>query len=133
MKGAILDWIRSMGGSAIQSRCDIVYTNPPSLTDLEANGLVTKTMLLAAVPPFAADPVTTAIVGGVTANPITVNYGDMQDPTLIFRNADGTNYSGAVNSIDHAYDGSPVNSITLTGDDDGAGHFADSFSFIIKP
>jgi len=51
----------------------------------------------------------------------------MNNPTLIFRNADGSNYSGAANNVDTG------DAIILTGDDDGIGHFADSFTFIIKP
>jgi hypothetical protein len=104
----------------------IEYTDPPSFTDLPDNGLVTKNMIETQYPVPGAQ-VVTAIEAGVTANPITVAYGTMINPTLIFRNSDGSNYSGAVNNVDTGA------GITLTGDDDGAGHFADSFSFIIKP
>lgn len=93
------------------------------------NSLVTKGMLqvVADSIPGAIPQVTTPIVGGTTPNPITVPYTGMENPTLIFRNADGSNYSGAVNNVDTGTD------IVLTGDDDGTGHFADSFSFVIKP
>lgn len=127
MKGAILDWIRSMAGGSIMSDSVIEYLDPPSLTDLPDNGLVTKNMLENALPPTPTDQIITPIVSGVTGNPKTVNYGEMVNPTLIFRNSDGSNYSGAVNNIDNGTE------IVLTGDDDGSGKFADSFSFIIKP
>lgn len=51
MKGALLDYIRAKVGEAIQSASNIIYTNPPSLTDLPDNGLVTKAMLVGYVPP----------------------------------------------------------------------------------
>lgn len=127
MKGAILDWIRSMAGGPITSDSDIVYSDPPSLTDLESNGLVTKNMMVSYVPSPPADQITTPIIGGTTDNPITVNYGDMVNPTLIFRTAAGLNYTGSVNNQDTG------TTIVLTGDDNGSGKFADSFSFIIKP
>jgi hypothetical protein len=127
MKGVIADFIRSMLGGPIISASDIVYSDPPTLSDLEDNGLVTKDMLLGSMPIAPTDQIGTVITGGVTANPITVNYGAMVNPTLIFRNADGSNYGGAVNNVDNGTE------IVLTGDDDGAGHFADSFNFIIKP
>lgn len=133
MKGVLAEWIRSMTGGPIQSDSDIVYTDPPSLTDLEDNGLVTKDMLLSSIPGVPVNPVITLIVGGTTSNPITVSYGDMTNPTLLFRNSDGSNYAGAANNTDNAYAGSPSNSITLTGDDNGSGKFVDSFTFIIKP
>jgi hypothetical protein len=116
-----------MLGGPIISASDIVYSDPPTLSDLEDNGLVTKDMLLGSMPIAPPDQIGTVITGGVTANPITVNYGAMVNPTLIFRNADGSNYGGAVNNVDNGTE------IVLTGDDDGAGHFADSFNFIIKP
>jgi hypothetical protein len=71
--------------------------------------------------------ITTPITSGVTGNPITVAYTGMVNPTLIFRNGDGSNYSGATNNVDNGTE------IILTGDDDGHGKFADTFSFIIKP
>lgn len=103
----------------------IVYSNPPSLTDLPDAGLVTKNMLESQYTP-SGTPVVTSIVGGTTANPITVAYTGFEYPTLVFRNSDGSNYAGAVNNVDNG------SSIVLTGDDDGTGHFADSFTFIIK-
>lgn len=71
-------------------------------------------------------PIVTAIVGGVTGNPITVSYGTMIWPMVFCRNSDGSIYSGAQNTVD---DGA---NIILTGDSDGSGHFIDSFNFIIK-
>lgn len=71
--------------------------------------------------------ITTPIVGGVTNNPITVSHAPIINPSLIFRNADGSNYGGAVNNVDNG------TTIVLTGDYNGSGKFADSFSFIIKP
>lgn len=93
------------------------------------NSLVTRGMLNTAIDsiPTMGIQVTTPIVSGVTANPITVAYTGYANPTLIFRNADGSEYAGAVNNVDNGAN------IVLTGDSDGSGHFADSFSFIIKP
>lgn len=127
MKGALLQRIFArLIGDSILSDNVIEYTNPPSLTDLPDNGLVTKIMIETEYPVPGAQ-VTTVIISGVTENPITVPYGMMVNPTLIFRNADGSNYSGAVNNVDTG------SAIVLTGDDDGFGHFEDSFTFIIKP
>lgn len=124
MKGAILDWISSVA-DRIRSANIIQYTTRYELADLQDDSLVTKYLLLNNISP--TEPIVTPIVGGTTPNPISVNYGAMEFPTLIFRNADGSNYAGATNNVD---DGT---AITLTGDDDGSGHFADSFTFVIKP
>lgn len=75
----------------------------------------------------SAPAITTNIIAGVTPNPITVSYTGMAHPWLIFRNSDGSNYGGAPDNTDTG------SSIILSGNDDGAGHFADSFTFIIKP
>lgn len=127
MKQALLQRIFArLIGDSIYSDNVIEYTNAPSLTDLPDQGLVTKNMLLSQYSPGGVQ-VVTSIVGGTTGNPITVPYTDIINPTLIYRNADGSSYSGAVNNIDTG------DTIVLTGDDDGTGKFADSFSFIIKP
>lgn len=68
----------------------------------------------------------TQIIGGVTDNPITVPYNGFTNPTLIYRNADGSNYNGAVNNIDTG------SAIILTGDSNDGVTFADSFEFVIK-
>lgn len=124
MKGAVLDYITSLL-DRITVTTRLFYKTRYELADLNDDDLVTKYLLLnnsSSIP----DPVVNAITGGTTPNPITVPYTGMVYPTLIFRNADGSNYGGAVNNVDNG------SSIVLTGDDDGAGHFADSFQFIIK-
>lgn len=73
-----------------------------------------------------APPVITQIIGGVTLNPITVPYTGFTNPTLIYRNADGSNYNGAVNNVDTG------SAIILTGDSNDGVTFADSFEFVIK-
>lgn len=73
-----------------------------------------------------APPIITQIIGGVTLDPITVPYTGFTNPTLIFRNADGSNYNGAVNNIDTG------TSIILSGDSGDGVTFADSFEFVIK-
>lgn len=126
MKLAFLQRIFGLSdGTPIISDNVIEYFDPPSLTDMPDNGLVTKSMLENALPPNGAQ-VITEIIGGTTPNPITVPYTGFVNPTLIFRNANGSNYSGATNNVDTGAE------IVLTGDDDGSGHFADSFSFVIK-
>lgn len=103
----------------------IHYANRYELGDLEDDDLVTKYLLENNISPVVGQ-ITTEITAGVTTNPITVAHTGMVNPTLIFRNADGSNYGGAVNNVD---DGT---SIELTGDGDGSGKFADSFTWIMK-
>ena len=55
------------------------------------------------------------------------NITAMVNPTSIYRNADGSEYGGVSANVDLG------NGIMITGDDDGSGHFADSFTFVIKP
>jgi hypothetical protein len=66
------------------------------------------------------------IIGGVTMMPLTVPYTGFINPTIIYRKSDGSNYGGAVNNVDTG------SAIILTGDSDGSGHFADSFTMVIK-
>lgn len=127
MKQALLQRIFArLVTDSILSDNVIEYTDPPSLTDLPDDGLVTKNMMQEQFPVPGAQ-VTQLITGGITPNPTTVPYTGFVNPTLIFRNADGSNYTGLTSNVD---DGS---SIVLTGDDDGSGHFIDSFTIIIKP
>lgn len=111
----------------------IVFSQPAgdetaiALTAKGDNDYITKKEFVDNSEPALAQ-IITPIVGGTTGNPITVDYVGMINPTLIFRNADGSNYGGAVNNVDNG------TGIVLTGDFDPTGtFFANSFSFIIKP
>lgn len=68
MKGALLDYIRAKVGQAIKSASTIIYTNPPSLTDLPDDGLVTKNMLVGYVPAAKQYAVQLTNVSGLIIN-----------------------------------------------------------------
>ena len=73
-------------------------------------------------------PIITAVIGGVTHYPLTVNYGasGMSYPSVIYRNPDGSRYTGATDTDDGA-------NIIVTGSSADGITFADTFNFIIKP
>lgn len=125
MKGARLDWIFTVL-ERIGVASKMGYKERYELIDLADDDFITKYLLVNNISPVV-EQITTDIVGGETPNPITVSYEFMTNPTLIFRNSDGSNYSGAVNNVDTGTE------IVLTGDDTGDGTFADSFVFTIKP
>lgn len=123
---AISRIISAIFSNKVAVRENLFYDTVKGDLDFADDDLINKRCLLALIP----DPdsqIITPIIGGTTGNPITVTYGAMTNPTLIFRNADGSNYAGAVNNVDNG------TAIVLTGDDNGSGKFADSFSFILKP
>lgn len=57
--------------------------------------------------------------------PLTIPHPDFTWPTVMYRNADGSRYGGAT-------DTDTGSDIVVTGDDDGSGNFADSFTVIVK-
>lgn len=130
----VFNWLKSKVSTGfIQFRSFAAYYTSDGSTVPQSqlpndNSFVTRGMLNIVAESMSAGPqVITDIVGGTTPNPITVDYASIQNPTLIFRNADGSNYGGATNNTDTG------TSIILQGDDDGSGHFVDSFTFTIKP
>lgn len=128
MKGVLAEWIRSMTGGPIQSDSDIVYTNPPSLTDLEDNGLVTKDMLLSSIPGGGPDPI--SITQGVDLTPMTVPYGDTPSPDYVLINLTGSPNNLIDRQTNVTYFGG--NFVIYGATADGT-TFADSFLFSIKP
>lgn len=84
-------------------------------------------------PPGASvSPIKTAITGGVTANPLIVSYNPADYPT-------GAKYSllradGSFDWNTSVVQNVPVSgsaTFTVTGGDDGFGHFADNYTFYI--
>lgn len=123
MKAAILDWIRSVA-DRITSDSIIQYKNRYELGDLQPDSLVTKYLLLnnSLIP----EQITTSVTGGVTANGIVIAHTGMTFPNVAFFTPSGDKYTGISNVND---DGT---NITVTGDDDGSGHFVDSFLIVIS-
>lgn len=78
------------------------------------------------------EAVITAVFGNIIADvtagdpqPLTINYGTLQWPNVIYRNADGSRYGGATD-LDNGTE------VVITGDADVSGNFADSFVVIVK-
>lgn len=77
---------------------------------------------------LAIIPVPTPIVVDVTAGdsqPLVIPHPDFTWPSVMYRNADGSRYGGATDSDDGS-------NLTITGDADDTGAFADSFTVIVK-
>jgi len=68
----------------------------------------------------------TDIFQGVTPVVITVPYTGFTNPTVLFRDSSGNNYT-PVNYQDTGTD------VVVTSPDDGTGHSADTYTVIIKP
>lgn len=118
--------ISAIKGDKVAVRENLFYDTVKGNLDFEDDDLINKRTVEAIISGGTLQ-ITTNIVAGTTPNPKTVAYSGMVNPSLVFRNLDGSNYSGATNNVDNGTD------IVLTGDDDGTGHFADTFTFIIKP
>ena len=97
------------------------YEQSYSLIDFADDDLINKRALLGiSVLPI---PIEADITAG-DSQPVTIPYsGLMVWPTVIYRNADGSVYSGATSTDDGS-------NIIVTGD--GGATFADSFKVIVK-
>lgn len=126
-EGAFNRIISVIFGDKVAVRENLFYNTFKGSLDFAPDDLPNWRAVLAVVPGGGETAITTPIVSGVTSNPITVNYGTMVNPTIILRNVDGSNYSGSGHNVDNGVE------IILTGDDDGTGHFIDTFTFILKP
>lgn len=124
MKGVIADFITTVldrtGVNKIMG-----YLNRYELDDLEDDDFITKYLLVNSQPP--SPPTPTTIQAGVTVNPLIVIFVGNASTLYSLRRAADSSYDWNTSVI---FDGSQF---TITGDDDGTGHFADGFTFAIKP
>lgn len=130
-EGAFSRIISVIKNVKVAIRENLFYDSVKTLIDFADDDLINLRAAKSLI--SGGDDIKTPIVGGTTANPITIEYGSLTDPTIICRNTDGTEYSGTQKTLDNAYAGSPDNSITFTGDDNGSGKFLDTFYIILKP
>lgn len=126
MKGAFLQRIFALLGDSIFSDNVIEYSDPPSLTDMPDNGVITKNMLLSQYSP-SGEQVEYDVVAGTTSVSQTIPYADITNPTVLFRDASGNNYTGYTGYQDTGTD------IVVTSPDMGDGTSADTYTVIIKP
>lgn len=135
----VFNWLKSkVVNGFISSKSFISYYSSdssiyPQSALPDDNSLVTRGMLniVADSIPSTGGQVTQLITGGTTPMPTDIPYTSFINPTVMFKNEDGSDYAGAF-AQDNAYAGTPVNSITVTGNADGT-HFIDTFWVIIKP
>lgn len=122
MKGAILDWIRSVA-DRITSSSILQYETRYELGDLQPDSLVTKYLLLnnSLIPV----QITRNVTGGTTPNGMVIAHTGMTFPGVAFYTPSGDEYTGANFNDDGT-------NITVTGDDDGSGHFVDTFLIVIS-
>lgn len=118
-----IDRIETKSGVKIQSAQRVSYDVRYALSDLDDDDHITKNILESFFP-IPAAPIVASVVAGDT-QPLTIAHTGMTWPNVIYRNADGSRYGGATDTDDGT-------NIIITGDADGSGNFADSFTVIIK-
>lgn len=116
--------ISAIKGAKVAVRENLFYDTPKSLIDFADDDLINKRALSGAGVIIPPDPVD--IVAGLTTTPLIIAYNTTVSPSYtLIRGSDNTYDWARV-----AYDGSRF---TITGDDDGTGHWIDDYTFSIKP
>lgn len=122
-KGISVDrLIAKLTGGKIGHESKSTYVTAYSLIDFDDDDLINKRALsgLAVLP----TPIQVDITAG-DSQPVTIPHPDMIWPSVLYRNADGSEYGGGHDSDDGA-------DIIITGDAQDDGTFADSFTVIVK-
>ena len=122
MKGAFLDWIRSVAPWTTSSSV-IDYETRYELGDLRPDSLVTKYLLLNNS--LAPAQIPTNVTAGTTPITITIPHPGMSYPAVQMYDAAGNEYTGAT----WADDGT---NIIVTAPDNGTGKSADTFLIVVS-